>query len=270
MNKQISVIGCGWLGFPLAKSFIEKGYSVKGSTTTEGKVVDLKANQIEGYLVSISCDIIKGEIEDCLSNSDLLILNIPPSLRNHTEPNSYVKRIQLLIPFIEKTKIKNVLFISSTSVYNNNEAFPTITESTLLNPKSESGQQLLKVEQLLQDNPNFNTTILRFSGLFGNGRHPAKVLSGKTNLKNPDAPVNLIHLKDCIAIVHSIVELEIWNDTFNVATEPHPSRIDYYTSVCKSLNVSPPEFDLQTSSKGKLIDASKLVQILDYSFKVKL
>jgi len=46
LNKQIAVLGCGWLGFPLAISLIEKGYLVKGSTTSESKLSDLKSKGI--------------------------------------------------------------------------------------------------------------------------------------------------------------------------------------------------------------------------------
>ena len=32
--KTISLLGCGSLGFPLATKLLQKGYYVKGSTTT--------------------------------------------------------------------------------------------------------------------------------------------------------------------------------------------------------------------------------------------
>jgi 3-hydroxyisobutyrate dehydrogenase-like beta-hydroxyacid dehydrogenase len=30
---KISILGCGWLGFPLAKALLKDGFTVKGSTT---------------------------------------------------------------------------------------------------------------------------------------------------------------------------------------------------------------------------------------------
>mgnify|MGYP003615968040 CR=1 FL=1 len=39
---KISILGCGWLGFPLAQKLIETGYEVKGSTTSESKLEALK------------------------------------------------------------------------------------------------------------------------------------------------------------------------------------------------------------------------------------
>ena len=38
----ISLLGCGYLGFPLAIELIKKGYYVKGSTTTPTKLQQLK------------------------------------------------------------------------------------------------------------------------------------------------------------------------------------------------------------------------------------
>jgi len=47
MNK-IGIIGCGWLGLALAKKFVEKGYSVHGSTTTKSKIEVLNKLRSKG------------------------------------------------------------------------------------------------------------------------------------------------------------------------------------------------------------------------------
>ena len=38
---KISILGCGWLGLPLAKAIVENGFSVKGSTTSSEKIATL-------------------------------------------------------------------------------------------------------------------------------------------------------------------------------------------------------------------------------------
>lgn len=269
MKQKICVIGCGWLGFSLAKSLIKKNYLVKGSTTSSEKITDLNSNSIEGFLVQLSLEGITGNIENCLAYCDTLVLNIPPGLRKNPEAN-YVKQIQHLLPFVEVSSVKKVLFISSTSVYDDSELYSIITEASQTSSISNVAQQLLGAEALFQNNVNFKTTILRFSGLFGDDRHPSKFLSGRLNIKNPEAPVNLIHQKDCIAIIENIIEQNIWNETFNASTPYHPSRKDYYTGICKAQNLPLPSFDDTQKSKGKLIDSTKLARVLDYEFKIKL
>ncbi len=244
-------------------------YHIKGSTTSLDKIEFLKSEGVDAYYVELTQEGIKGDIENCLAGSEILILNIPPGLRKHADKD-FVKQISDLIPHIENASIKNVVFISSTSVYADEESIPTITEETIPSPDSESGRQLLEVEALLQENTNFSTTILRFGGLIGEDRHPAKYLSGKTNLTNHEAPVNLIHLEDCIHIIHNLIENSIWNEVLNASTTPHPTREAYYTSVCKSLNLPLPQFEYTSISKGKVIDSSKLKQLMNYSFRVNL
>lgn len=269
MNKHISIIGCGWLGFPLAQSLIKKGFNVKGTTTSKNKLALLRDEKIEAYFLKITQKEILGNVNESLTGSDVLVLNIPPGLRKNPEQD-YVAQIKILIPYIEASKIKRVLFISSTSVYSEEESFPEITEETKPKPDSESGKQLLKVEKLLQNNSAFKTTILRFAGLFGNDRHPARQLSGKTQLKNANAPVNLIHLQDVIQINQRIMEQDIFGETFNAATSPHPSKESYYTSVCESLNIPIPNYSQTQKSKGKIILSDKLEYLLNYEFQIKL
>ena len=52
--NSVSILGCGWLGKPLALSFLEDGFNVKGSTTSEEKVDELEALGIETHLVNIA------------------------------------------------------------------------------------------------------------------------------------------------------------------------------------------------------------------------
>lgn len=52
--KPISILGCGWLGLPLAKSLLEKGFSVKGSTTSIKKIALLEKFGIHPHIVTLS------------------------------------------------------------------------------------------------------------------------------------------------------------------------------------------------------------------------
>lgn len=263
MMKKISILGCGWLGLPLAKTLIEKGNSVKGSTTSIEKIIILKELEIEPYTISLSANEIKGNINSFLDQSEVLIINIPPKLRGSNKEN-FVEKITTLVPFIEKSSIKKVLFVSSTSVYaDDNES---ITEESPENPDSESGRQLLEVEHLLIHNSNFETTLVRFGGLIGEDRHPVRFLSGRDNIENPKAPINLIHQVDCIGIILKIIELNYWGETFNAVAPFHPSKEEYYTQKALAMNLALPRYNYTSSSIGKTILSNKVEQVLDYKF----
>lgn len=260
---QISILGCGWLGLPLAKALLENGFSVKGSTTSNDKLSVLKNSGIQPHLIALSENETVGNLNDFLEDSKILIIDVPPKLRG-AEKENFVSKIKNGIPFIKKSSIENVLFISSTSVYGEDNLI--VTEEKELNPDTESGKQLVQAEQLLQSNPNFKTTILRFGGLIGEDRHPIKFLAGRKNIENPNAPINLIHQADCIGIILEILRQNSWNETFNAVTPFHPSRKEYYTQKAIDLNLELPEFNMENSSFGKTISSSKIETILGYFF----
>jgi len=274
---QISILGCGWLGLPLAKALLENGFLVKGSTTSVGKLSVLKNLGIQAFQIELSETKIQGEVDSFLENSKILIIDVPPKLRgSSTDPSTalrmtFVEKIKNVIPFIEKSTVENVLFISSTSVYGDTSTALSVTEETKLNPDTESGRQLVQTEQLLQSNLNFKTTILRFGGLIGEDRHPIKFLAGRKNIENPNAPINLIHQEDCIGIILEILQQNSWNETFNAVTPFHPSRKEYYTQKAIDLALDLPEFNAENSNSGKTISSTKIEKVLGYSFrKLKL
>jgi nucleoside-diphosphate-sugar epimerase len=275
--KQISILGCGWLGLPLAKALIEKGFLVKGSTTSSEKLSVIENRGIQPFWIVLESNNVSGDIETFLQGSKTLIIDIPPKLRGNSKEN-FIGKIATLIPFIEKSKIENVLFVSSTSVYGDTSSFDSaqddtlsVTEETKTCPETESGRQLVAVEQLLQTNINFKTTILRFGGLIGEDRHPIRFLAGRKNIENPKAPINLIHQTDCIGIIMTILRQAQndkweWNETFNAVAPFHPSREAYYTQKAIDLGLDLPEFNDESPTFGKTILSTKVENVLGYTF----
>lgn len=260
---KISILGCGWLGLPLAKALVKNDYLVSGSTTSEEKIAVLEKAKIEPFLLALSENKTTGNLTEFLADSEILIIDVPPKLRG-SETENFVSKIRNIIPCIEKSTIQKVLFISSTSVYNDDDAF--ITEKTVAKPATESGRQLLETEQLLQNNINFKTTILRFGGLIGADRHPVNFLAGRENIEHPEAPINLIHLDDCIGIILKIIETDCWNKTFNAVAPLHPSRKNYYVQKAVDLNLPLPKFTTDCNANGKIILSDYLETVLKYTF----
>lgn len=261
--KQISILGCGWLGSPLAKYLASKDHKIKGSVRKKESLAELTQSSVQAYLLDVGTKKITGNLPDFLKNSEILIISIPARLRKKPSEN-FVNRIKIIVPHIEESEIKKVLFISSTSIYAND--YSTVTEETFPMPETESGKQLLASENILKNNSHFQTTIVRFGGLIGPNRHPVTSLIGKKNLKNPDAPVNLIHLDDCIQIINNIIEQDKWSETFNAVAPFHPTREIYYMELAKSKGLTPPEFCHDFPSHGKTVSSKKIQQMLKYQY----
>ena len=278
MGIKISIFGCGWLGLPLAKSLLSKGYEVKGSTTSESKLEVLKNTEISPFQIQLEEHQIIGNMEDFLKETDVLIIDIPPGLRKETSTSNemtFVNKVKTLIPFIKKSDVQKVVFVSSTSVYGDDFPIVEVSEDTQPNPDTESGKQLVIAETLLQSNPHFKTTVIRFGGLLGEDRHPVKFLAGRANVENPDAPVNMIQREDCIGVIEKVLEFAQddnweWNQTFNGVAPQHPTRKDYYHKKARILNLPLPTFAENSESKGKMISSEKVETILGYSFQKEI
>ncbi|PKP27099.1 MAG: NAD(P)-dependent oxidoreductase [Bacteroidetes bacterium HGW-Bacteroidetes-2] len=268
MPQNVSILGCGWLGFPLAVSLIKKGYTIKGTTTSSGKLSTLSQAGILPFLISVSEVKVQGDMTLFLEDSSMLIINIPPKMRENAA-EKFSKKISLLIPYIEKSSVTKVIFVSSTSVYGN--SMEVITEDTPPNPETETGKELVISENMLRKNSSFKTTILRFGGLIGGDRHPVTYLAGRTNLKDAQAPVNLIHREDCILILIEILKQDAFGTIFNAVNPNHPKKSDYYIQKAKEMGLQPPTFAKADSNEiYKQVDSENLKSVLNYSFKTSI
>lgn len=266
--KQISILGCGWLGLPLAEVLISKEFVIKGSTTSEQKRRILENARIKPFVIDLGTDAIQGDVHSFLEGSEILIIDIPPKLRKENS-ESFIDKIKFFVPFIEESGIKKVIFVSSTSVYGKSSADGEVTEKTLLEPETESGKQLVQAEELLQNNISFKTTVLRFGGLIGPDRNPVTSLVKKVNT-DAKAPLNLIDQKDCMAIISEIIEQDCWGETFNAVSPLHPTKIDYYSKKAMELNLPAPQFTSEKTMTYKIVSSAKLEHLLNYTFQVAI
>ncbi len=257
MNSTIGIIGCGWLGLPLAKDLLAENYIVHGSTTSKEKLGDLKKAGIKPFKIVLSEDGIEGRVSDFLSALEILVINIPPKLRGSKSEN-YVQKIKLLHNEISSSDIQKVIFISSTSVYG--DLGGDVTEDDEPHPATESGKQLLKAENIFRNDSRLQTAIIRFGGLIGPQRHPVSHLAGKKELNNGGNYVNLIHLSDCLGIIKTILTNNYWNETFNGVYPAHPQKMDYYTIQAEKRGLPAPQYaSKREKNRGKQIKSRNIL-----------
>ncbi len=259
----ISILGCGWLGLPLAEHLIRNDFTVKGSTTREEKLPLLREKGIEAYRIILDPDIGGDNISRFL-DSDILILNIPPG-RHGSVFENHIRQINSVLMALNKLSVKRILFISSTSVYGNNNK--EVSESDETNPETESGKALKAAEQLLLDQSAYNPVVIRFAGLAGGDRNPGRFFAGKKQIPNGAAPVNFIHRDDCIGLIHEIIRRDVRGGIFNACADRHPSRSDFYRKTAEDLGLEAPEFVDDESRSFKIINSDKIKKRLEYRFK---
>ncbi|MGI4749076.1 MAG: SDR family oxidoreductase [Janthinobacterium lividum] len=252
-DKNIGILGCGWLGFPLAKCLLNKGWQVKGSTTMPAKIPLLQIAGIEAFLIQADTEI---GFQSSFFNVDILFLNIPPSRK--TGQNGYLDKMQKLLTTIQKSAIKKVVFISSTSVYG--EVCREVTEAEPTVPS-----ELAQAEMLFLSAKNLATTVIRFGGLFGPDRNPGRFFRDKNSIPNGLSPVNLIHLQDCLGLIEAVLN-QPKNGIYNAVAPTHPTKKDFYSKAILKMGLAAPEF-LEEKTDWKIINPQKIMTDFDYNFK---
>ncbi len=241
-------MGCGWLGKPLALSLIAQGYQIKGSTTSKTKLNEFKEIGILPFLLSLE------NLTDTISsflNSEILIVALP---------SKDIEGFKNLISHIEKSHVKKVVFISSTSVYGNSDEMVTEKAETL--PSA-----LTTIEMLFKNSTHFETAIIRFAGLFGYNRKPGNFFKGGRKIPNPDGFVKMIHQDDCIQLIEKVIKKNAWNQIFNGCADTHPTRREFYTKTALDIGLKLPDFKEDAEIQQKIISNKKSKELLGINYK---
>ncbi len=247
MIQRISILGCGWLGLPLAIDLVEKGYEVYGSTTSNSKIINLAAKGIKPFVINISNT--NAELSEFLS-SEVLIIAI--TSKNITD-------IKNLIKNIEASKIQKVLFISSTSVY-------PFTNGIVTEETCTSDTPLAEIEKLFIKSSSFKYTILRLGGLFGYDRKPGNFINSNKPIENPEGYINFIHRDDCVQIIEQIIIKNVWNEILNACADDHPKRREFYLQEIQKVGKSIVVFNENSKNEFKIINSQKMKTLLNYKF----
>lgn len=263
-HKHISILGCGWLGLPLGRHLVEKGYWVKGSSTRKEQLPVIKEKGINPFLLSVG-ERLEGVELDAFFKSEILVLNIPPRRRREEVAKRFPQEIKLIADAALAGGVQKVLFVSSTGVYAANNDW--VTEEAVLNPATDSGKGIVAAEQVLRSFDEFKVTILRLAGLVGGDRHPGKWFAGKQKLSGGEVPVNLVHLEDCIAAITAIIDQEKWGTIFQLCADKHPLKKDYYPMMTKKLGLEPPDFSGSPVVPFKIIGNKKIKDSLNLKLK---
>jgi len=259
MKNKVTIIGCGALGLPLAKQLINKGYQVTGSTTRQEKIATLKQAGIQAFLLDLNNE--TTDLLTILFVEDCVVITFPPNIRASKKP--YLEQLQFLSQQLQQVRVNKVIFISSTDVYPQTGTWVDERDAETIKPRF-TDTPVLTLEQAFSNCPNLNTTILRFAGLMGPSYNSGFHVAGR-EIKGADDLINMVHQDDCIAIIQRIIQRDIWGETFNVVADQHPTKRDYYNTLCDVHGLTRPTY-INGSSNYRIVSNNKLKQMLEYQF----
>lgn len=265
-QKKVSIVGCGWLGVPLATQLVAEGYLVKGSTTTPEKVPLLQKSGVEVYVASLTPDPLGTHWAELL-DVDCLIVDIPPRLVKQSG-DFHPQQMQNLADMILSTSISEIIYVSSTSVYP--ELSRVLAEEDVVDPDTSASPALVQAEQIMTGlRTDMRTvTVLRCGGLMGYDRIPGKYVRGKKDITTGQVPVNYVHRDDVVTIISTLLARGIPDETYNVVAPQHPVRRRVYEKSCQQFGWEVPTFiDPADPESFKIVSSDKLTTALAYDWR---
>ncbi|WP_339698285.1 epimerase [Algoriphagus aquimarinus] len=254
--SEISIIGLGWIGLPLAK-ILSSDHSVCGSTTSADKAASIKKegiNAIQFALVPFP----QGKGFQKLLSSQIMVINIPPRSRTSTG-ELFLEQIKFLRTMVDQSSIKKVLFVSSTGVYPEANRKAAYTEAEYLDKDLTGNETIFKSELMFSEDRNFDLTIVRFGGLLGDERIPGKYVAGKENIAG-HTRVNYIYRNDASRMLAWIIEKELWNELYNGVAPIHTLRKDVYDRNILELGFEPPKsYQIASDDDDRVVSGDKIL-----------
>ena len=258
----ISILGCGWLGFPLAMRLVQEGHWVNGASRNPDKLAQLTEEKIQPFVIDLQPQI-SGKNLEAFFGVDCLIITIPPGRRRPDVLSFYPSAIENILQAALKFSCKQIIYTSSTGVYGGQTGI--VHEQSPVAPNTPSSKAVVLAEEKILQRFKGQSTILRLAGLAGPDRHPGKWLAGKNNLPNGGAPVNLVHQLDVINAVVALLNSDYLHSIYNVCAAHHPSKSEYYAFAATSMDLEPPVF-LKGGMDGKIVDSTLIRNALGVKF----
>ena len=261
--RNISILGAGWLGFPLAQSLLAlKQHALKVSTTSTSKIESLKKEGFEPYIIN-SDDYLNNTLLNDFLICDILIINIPPKKSNQ----NYLVFLKFIASHKALKRVKQIIFISSSSVYPLGKK--TYNEDEDITVENSSKEVVYKAERIFL-NSNTPVNILRCSGLMGYSRVAGRYFENK-KVPDENAKVNYVHRDDVIAAIVLLIQNECKNSLYNLCSLEHPSKKEVYLRNSEKLGFSKPIFDnlleVDVIKSVRLIDGSRISKEMGFEYK---
>ena len=252
--------GAGFIGSYIAEKLVENGTDTKViDNLVTGKKENLSKCFDQDNFSFLEYDLgnLDG-IEDHLGDTDILFhFAADPEVRTgYSKPeDSFEQNIVNtfnLLQKIKQSKIKKIVFASSSSVYGDAKIIPTNEEYGPLSPISHYGASKLACEAMVSSfchNYNIEGVILRLANVIGlRGRHgliwdlvhKLKINQDELELLGDGKQTkSFIHISDAInGIFSSLNNLQDKVEVFNLGSEDSVEIMDVAKIVCKNMGLN--------------------------------
>lgn len=235
------VIGCGYVGLPLAKRLAQLGHEVWGATRS--------GSDCGEGVKPIALDITKP-IE--LAEPFDWVINLVSSGKGGPDQyrQVYLQGNRNLVEWSRRNPVKKLVYTSSTSVYGQADG-SIVKENSATEPQSETSRILVEAEKALEGG-----IILRVAGIYGPDRGHLLKQYLRNEAKIPgqgERIINMIHRDDLVETIIAALKNGRPGETYNVADDEPVQLVHFFRWLSETLGKwMPPFVDEAPESKRGL------------------
>jgi len=234
--NSVLIVGCGFVGLPLARDFASSGWETHAITASEASMAKLHGESFRVYAVDIR-DKTRFRI---LARSDFDVVIHCASSGGGGAVDYEAVFLLGARNLMANLRYSHFIFTSSTSVYSQTDG-SWVDETSPAIPLRETGQFLRKTEDLVLGTGG---AVARLAGLYGPGRCVPlqKLLDGKAIIEgNGERVMNMLHQLDAASTLRFLAETQA-TGLFNAVDNQPVPELDWFRYVCDQLNKPVPQF----------------------------
>ena len=274
---KVLIIGCGYVGIPLGIELVRLGHSVTGARRSPAGLEEVR----QAGLKPLAIDLCDKEGWHGLPIDFDWVVNTASSSKGGGDQYEkiYVQGNLNLLKWVGRSKIKKIVYTSSTSVYAQTDG-AEIDESSPTEPKNLTSRILVEAENLLLNAARSGlapAVVLRVAGIYGPGRgHLFQAyLKGEAVIPDDGSRLsNMIHRDDVVGAIIAALERGQPGEVYNVVDQEPVSLLDFYTWLSRELGrPMPPNIpsdqlpERKRGATSKRVSPVKLIRTLGYQFK---
>ena len=239
---RVLVIGCGYVGQPLAEKLAAAGHHVFALSRTPP--------DFQGRIVPIACDITRADEVKRLERSYEVVINTASSSKGGVEEyrSVYLEATRNLLGHLQFEKY---IWTSSTSVYAQTDG-SVVTEKSLTEPIAETSQVLRETEELLLSTSQ--GLVLRLAGIYGpeRGHLFQQYLRGEARIHGDGARwLNMIHRDDAVGAIIAALERGRAGEIYNVSDNEPVSEREFFVWLARQLKRDLPPTISESQRTGR-------------------
>ncbi|MFI0435659.1 MAG: SDR family oxidoreductase [Parachlamydiaceae bacterium] len=237
---KIGILGCGYVGLAAALRWKKEGHEVTATTRSPEKIPLLKECAHDVHLLNTH------PFSSFIHNQEALLVSVAPDSPSEYS-STYLETARLVAKHMDqKAPLRHILYTSSTSVYGNHEG-NWVDEATAISHEDENKRILFETEQLFLScaTPDLKICIFRLGEIYGPGREIQGRLRRTSHHSfsgDGNSYTNLIHIDDIVkglnfALLHDL------NGIYNLCSDFHIPRKEFYNELCQQEHLSPVRWD---------------------------